>query len=130
VAGPKRRPAPSVDAGGGCCSSVADIVKAVDVDVDLDSRGKSYRAGRRMSEITVYTAEPSEICARVKRLLDARGLSYTELDVQSDADRAALFEATGRKSCPVVVVGDEVVGGYRETVEADKSGRLAELAAG
>ena len=83
-----------------------------------------------MSEITVYTAEPSEICARVKRLLDARGFSYTEIDVQSDADRAALFEATGRKSCPVVVVGDEVVGGYRETVEADKSGRLAELAAG
>ena len=82
-----------------------------------------------MSEITVYTAEPSEICARVKRLLDARGLSYTEIDVQSDADRTALFEATGRKSCPVVVVGDEVVGGYRETVEADKTGRLAKLAA-
>ncbi len=83
-----------------------------------------------MSEITVYTAEPSEICARVKRLLDARGFSYTEVDLESDAARAALFDATGRKSCPVVVVGDEVVGGYRETVEADRSGRLAELVAG
>jgi hypothetical protein len=30
----------------------------------------------------------------------------------------------------VVVVGDEVVGGYREMVEAEKSGRLAKLAAG
>jgi glutaredoxin 3 len=69
-----------------------------------------------MSEITVYTAEPSEICARVKRLLDARGLSYTEIDVQSDGDRTALFEATGRKGCPVVVIGDEVLGGCRETV--------------
>jgi glutaredoxin 3 len=82
-----------------------------------------------MSEITVYTAEPSEICGRVKRLLDARGLAYTEIDIQSDVDRAALFDATGRKSCPVVVVGDEVVGGYRETVDADRSGRLAKLAA-
>ena len=83
-----------------------------------------------MSEITVYTAEPLEICGRVKRLLDARGLSYTEVDVQSDADRAALLEATGRMSCPVVVVGDEVIGGYQDTVQADRSGRLAKLAAG
>lgn len=83
-----------------------------------------------MAEITVYTAEPSEICARVKRLLDARGLPYTEINVETDADRAALFENTGRKSCPVVIVGDELIGGYADTVEADRSGRLATLANG
>jgi glutaredoxin len=79
---------------------VADIQSAGDVDVDLDSRGKSYRAGRRMSEITVYTAEPSEICARVKRLLDARGFSYTEIDVQSDADRGGAFRSHGKEELP------------------------------
>lgn len=83
-----------------------------------------------MAEITVYTAEPSEICARVKRLLDARGLPYTEINVETDADRTALFEKTGRKSCPVVIVGDELIGGYADTVEADRSGRLATLANG
>jgi glutaredoxin 3 len=82
-----------------------------------------------MPEITVYTAEPSEICGRVKRLLDARGLPYTEVTIKTDADRASLLEKTGRKSCPVVVVGDELIGGYQDTLKADRSGRLAELAA-
>jgi glutaredoxin 3 len=32
-------------------------------------------------------------------------------------------------SFPQVVIGDEVIGGFRETIEADRSGRLRELLA-
>jgi glutaredoxin 3 len=32
-------------------------------------------------------------------------------------------------SFPQVVIGDEVIGGFLETVEADRSGRLSELLA-
>lgn len=77
----------------------------------------------------MYITDQSETCTRVKHLLDARGLEYTTVDVLTDADRDALVERTGRQQCPLVVVGDEVLGGLRETVEADRSGRLAELAA-
>jgi glutaredoxin 3 len=83
-----------------------------------------------MSEITVYTTEPCSFCVRVKQLLAARGLDYAEINLSKDPEgRAQLVERTGMLSFPQVVIGDEVIGGFRETVEADRSGRLRDLLA-
>ena len=81
-----------------------------------------------MAKITVYTTEPCSFCVRVKDLLNARGHQYEEINLAKDPDgRAELHQRTGMLSFPQVVIGDEVVGGFRETVEADRSGRLSEL---
>jgi glutaredoxin 3 len=83
-----------------------------------------------MAEITVYTTEPCSFCARVKQLLTQRGLVYEEINLSKDpVGRAELVERTGMLSFPQVVIGDEVIGGFRETLEADRSGRLRELLA-
>jgi glutaredoxin 3 len=83
-----------------------------------------------MAEITVYTTEPCSFCARVKQLLAQRGLVYEEINLSKDpVGRAELVERTGMLSFPQVVIGDEVIGGFRETLEADRSGRLRELLA-
>ena len=83
-----------------------------------------------MAEITVYTTEPCSFCARVKQLLVQRGLEYEEINLSKDPEgRAELVERTGMLSFPQVVIGDEVLGGFRETLEADRSGRLRELLA-
>jgi glutaredoxin 3 len=83
-----------------------------------------------MAEITVYTTEPCSFCARVKQLLAQRGLEYEEINLAKDPEgRAELVERTGMLSFPQVVIGDEVIGGFRETLEADRSGRLRELLA-
>lgn len=78
--------------------------------------------------ITVYVTEQSEACTRVKRLLNQRGLEYTMVVVDTPAALEELSERTGRKTCPIVIIGEEVLGGLRETIDADKSGRLADLA--
>ena len=83
-----------------------------------------------MKEITVYTTEPCSFCARVKELLDQRGLRYTEVNLSKDpAGRTELVQCTGMLSFPQVVVGEHVLGGLREVVQADQSGRLEELLA-
>jgi glutaredoxin 3 len=83
-----------------------------------------------MAEITVYTTEPCSFCARVKQLLVQRGLEYEEINLSKDPEgRAELVERTGMLSFPQVVIGDEVIGGFRETLEAERSGRLRELLA-
>jgi glutaredoxin 3 len=83
-----------------------------------------------MPEITVYTTEPCSFCTRVKQLLGARGLPYTEVNLAKDADgRAELAQRTGMMSFPQVLIGDELVGGFQETLQADRSGRLQELLA-
>lgn len=83
-----------------------------------------------MADITVYTTEPCSFCVRVKELLNARGLEYDEINLSKDPEgRAALAQRTGMFSFPQVVIGDEVIGGFRETLQADQSGRLDELLA-
>ncbi|TML06042.1 MAG: glutaredoxin [Actinobacteria bacterium] len=83
-----------------------------------------------MAQITVYTTEPCSFCLRVKQLLAQRGVVYEEVNLSKDPEgRAQLVERTGMLSFPQVVIGDEVLGGFRETVEADRSGRLRQLLA-
>ena len=81
-----------------------------------------------MAQITVYTTDPCSFCVRVKQLLDTRGYEYDEVNLAKDPDgRAQLANRTGMMSFPQVVVGDEVVGGFTETVQAERSGRLKQL---
>jgi glutaredoxin 3 len=83
-----------------------------------------------VATITVYTTEPCSFCSRVKDLLAKRGLTYDEINLSKDpAGRSELVKRTGMMSFPQVIVGDELVGGFRETLQADQSGRLSELVA-
>jgi glutaredoxin 3 len=83
-----------------------------------------------VSQITVYTTEPCSFCARVKGLLRARGLEFAEVNLVKDpTGRVELARRTGMMSFPQVVVGDELLGGYAETLDALESGRLEELLA-
>ncbi len=85
---------------------------------------------RTGAQIIVYTTEPCSFCARVKGLLQARGLEYSEVNLSKDpTGRVELASRTGMLSFPQVLVGDELLGGYAETLSALESGRLDELLA-
>jgi glutaredoxin 3 len=81
-----------------------------------------------MANVIVYTTDPCSFCGRVKQLLNARQIAFDEINLARDPDgRAELLALTGMMSFPQVIVGDELVGGFQETLAADQSGRLAEL---
>ena len=81
-------------------------------------------------QITVYTTDPCSFCARVKGVLSARGLEFAEVDLSKDpAGRVELARRTGMMSFPQVLVGEELLGGFAETLTALQSGRLDELLA-
>jgi len=81
-------------------------------------------------KVLVYTTEPCVYCSRVKQLLDARGIAYDEINLSGDPDgRTKLAENTGMMRFPQVLIAEELVGGFDETLAADRSGRLAELLA-
>jgi glutaredoxin 3 len=84
--------------------------------------------GTQTTPIIVYTTEPCSFCARVKGLLSARGLRFSEVNLSKDAaGRVALADRTGMMSFPQVLVGEELLGGFAETLTAIESGRLDEL---
>ena len=79
-----------------------------------------------MAEITVYTT-PNELCQRITRVFDARGFDYSLVKLETPEELDELTVRSGRKTCPVVYVGDDLIGGQRETLDAVNSGRIAEL---
>jgi glutaredoxin 3 len=81
-----------------------------------------------MADVLVYTTEYCPFCVRAKALLEARGIPYREIDLARDPEgRAELVRRTGMMTFPQVLVDGELVGGFQETLIADRSGRLAEL---
>ncbi len=82
-----------------------------------------------MNRVTIFTTEPCGFCRVAKSLLDKRNIPYDEVNLAKDAlGRTELVRMTGMMTFPQVVIGAEVLGGYQELVQADKAGRLADLA--
>jgi glutaredoxin 3 len=80
-----------------------------------------------MADITVYTTDLCSFCTRVKGLLDARGLSYQEVNLARDPEgRVELASRTGMMTFPQVLIGGALLGGYAETLAAVESGHLDE----
>ena len=83
-----------------------------------------------MPSVTLYTTDACPFCVRVKQLLDVRDVPYEEINLSRDADgRAQLSQRTGMMTFPQVLIGDRLVGGFQETLAADRSGRLQQLLA-
>ncbi len=81
-----------------------------------------------MSEIVVYSTEPCSFCARVKGLLQARGVRFTEVNLSKDPEgRVELAGRTGMMTFPQVVVDGELLGGFTELRAAVESGRLGQV---
>jgi glutaredoxin 3 len=83
-----------------------------------------------MSEITVYSTDPCSFCARVKGVLQARGVEFSEVNLSKDPQgRVELVSRTGMMTFPQVLIDGELLGGFAEVQAAIESGRLDELLA-
>jgi glutaredoxin 3 len=79
------------------------------------------------AEVTIYTTRVCGYCVAAKRLLTARNVAYTEIDVTGDhAKRTWLVEATGQRTVPQIFIAGESIGGYEELADLDRDGQLAE----
>jgi glutaredoxin 3 len=84
-----------------------------------------------MGAITVYSTDPCSFCARVKGILAARGIEFTEVNLSRDpAGRMELVSKTGMMSFPQVFVGEQLLGGFAEFQAAVEEGRLEQLLGG
>ena len=80
--------------------------------------------------VRLYTTEPCGFCRQAKTLLDTRGVDDREINLAKDPDgRAELVQLTGQMTFPQIVVGERSIGGFRELLEADRSGMLEDLLA-
>ena len=81
--------------------------------------------------VTIYTKFGCGYCYRAKRLLDSKGISYTEHDVtMGGAKRDEMLQrAPMARTVPQIFVGDTHVGGSDDLAALERSGELDALLA-
>jgi glutaredoxin 3 len=81
-----------------------------------------------MARVELYTTGSCPFCVRAKRLLQARGIAYREIDVGVDEElRTDLVKRTGRQTVPQVFIDGRSIGGFDELAALDAAGELASL---
>ncbi|MCC5991845.1 MAG: glutaredoxin 3 [Rhodobacteraceae bacterium] len=85
-----------------------------------------------MQPIEIYTSPLCGFCHAAKRLLAAKGTSFTEIDLARQPDRRAemMQRAKGRRTVPQIFVGETHVGGCDELYALDRAGKLDALLKG
>lgn len=84
-----------------------------------------------MKQIEIYTTPICPYCMMAKRLLDQKGVAYTEINVMGDAmaKEAMMQRANGRHTVPQIFVGDTHVGGADDLNALERAGKLDGLLA-
>ena len=85
-----------------------------------------------MQPVTLYTTPICPFCIAAKRLLDSKGVEYTNLDVMAQPElRAEMMQrANGRHTVPQIFIGETHVGGCDELHQLEHAGQLDPLLAG
>lgn len=85
-----------------------------------------------MQPIEIYTSPLCGFCHAAKRLLTAKGASFTEIDLSRDPQRRSemLSRSNGARTVPQIFIGDVHVGGCDELHALDRAGKLDPLLKG
>jgi len=76
--------------------------------------------------IKIYSTSWCGPCKNAKRLLDERGLSYDEIDIDEIGwSRDDLYDLTGGRTVPQIVINEKPIGGYGDLLKLDREGKLA-----
>ena len=78
-----------------------------------------------MPAITMYTKSWCPYCDRAKRLLQEKGQTWTEIDIEADpARRDEMVRRAGRTTVPQIWVGERHVGGFDDLAALERAREL------
>jgi len=78
--------------------------------------------------IIIYSTEWCVPCKNAKKLLDDKKVTYKEIDIeQNEITRDDLYDITGGRTVPQILINDTVIGGYSELFYLNQSGELDQL---
>ena len=84
-----------------------------------------------MKAVEIYTSPMCGFCHAAKRLLNQKGVSFSEVDVWAEPDRKAemIQRANGGRTVPQIFIGNVHVGGCDDLFALERSGKLDPLLA-
>ncbi|MGD1881186.1 MAG: glutaredoxin 3 [Paracoccaceae bacterium] len=84
-----------------------------------------------MNPVEIYTSPLCGFCHAAKRLLNEKGVDFTEVDVLKHPERKSemVQRANGGRTVPQIFVGETHVGGCDDLYALEQSGKLDPLLA-
>lgn len=77
------------------------------------------------NKVLIYSTSWCGPCASAKRFLSERGISYREIDIEERGmSREDLFDITGGRTVPQIIINEKSIGGYDDLVQLDSNGLL------
>lgn len=85
-----------------------------------------------MARVEIYTSMFCTYCTWAKKLLERKGVSFSEIDISMDVHKRdeMIRRAGGRMSVPQIFVGSTHVGGYDDLAVLERAGKLDALLEG
>jgi glutaredoxin 3 len=82
-------------------------------------------------KIEIYTKAFCPYCWRAKQLLDAKGVEYEEIAVDSGGEprQRMIQRANGRTTVPQIFIGGEHIGGCDDLLALERAGKLDSIVA-
>ncbi|WP_448572367.1 glutaredoxin 3 [Trichothermofontia sp.] len=83
-----------------------------------------------MAHVEIYTWSTCPFCHRAKRLLDQKGVTYTEYTIDDDEvarDAMVARGTNGQRTVPQIFIDDRHVGGSDDLYRLERAGKLDEL---
>ena len=75
--------------------------------------------------IKIYSTSWCSSCIYAKRLLSERGLEFEEINIEEKGwSRDDLFELTGGRTVPQIIIDEKPIGGYDDLLKLDNIGEL------
>ena len=84
-----------------------------------------------MQPVEIYTSPLCGFCHAAKRLLNKKGVSFSEINVLANPNRKQemIQRANGGRTVPQIFIGDTHVGGCDDLFALEQSGKLDPLLA-
>lgn len=82
-----------------------------------------------MPVIDIYTSPLCGFCHAAKRLLNAKGVTFNEIDVLVQPDRKAemMQRSNGGRTVPQIFIDDQHIGGCDDLYALEQQGKLDPL---
>ncbi len=75
--------------------------------------------------IKIYSTNWWGSCIAAKKLLDDKGLSYEEINIEEmSISRENLVKLTGGYTVPQIIINDKAIGGFNQLLILNQEGKL------
>ena len=75
--------------------------------------------------IKIYSTNWWGACIAAKKLLDDKGLSYEEINIEEiGISREDLIKLTGGYTVPQIIINDKAIGGFNQLLILNQEGKL------